>query len=72
MHDKIKLLFIENEACINFLLILFNYCFQYGVVPDAWFKTIIKPTPKSNPRSQSPLITGVSPCNPLLPKHSLN
>ena len=47
-------MFIKNEACICFLLTLFNYCFHHGVTPEAWFKTIIKPIPKSNLRSQSP------------------
>ena len=53
-YDQIKPLYIKNEACIHFLLPLFNYCFHHGVVPDDWFKTIIKPIPKSNPTSQSP------------------
>ena len=47
-------MFIKNEACICFLLTLFNYCYHHGVAPEAWFKTIIKPIPKSNLRSQSP------------------
>ena len=53
-YDQIKPMFIKNEACICFLLSLFNYCFHHGVAPEAWFKTIIKPIPKSNLRSQSP------------------
>ena len=53
-YDQIKPMFIKNEACICFLLTLFNYCFHHGVAPEAWFKTIIKPMPKSNLRSQSP------------------
>ena len=52
--DHIKPLFIKNEACVRFLHPLFNYCLQHGIVPRAWFKTIIKPIPKSNPKSQSP------------------
>jgi len=46
-YDQIRPLFIRNEACIHFPHIIFNYCFQYGVVPDAWFEIIIKPIPKS-------------------------
>ena len=53
-YNQIKPMFIKNEACIRFLLTLFNYCFHHGVAPEAWFKTIIKPIPKSNLRSQSP------------------
>ena len=53
-YDQIKPMFIKNEACIRFLLTLFNYCFHHGVALEAWFKTIIKPIPKSNLRSQSP------------------
>ena len=52
--DQIKPLFIKNEVCVHFLHSLFNYCFQHGVVPNAWFKNIIKPIPKSNPHSPSP------------------
>ena len=52
--DQIKPLFIKNEACVHFLHPFFNYCFQHGVVPNAWFETVIKPIPKSNPHSPSP------------------
>ena len=52
--DHIRPLFIKNKACVHFLHSLFNYCFQHGVVPSAWFKTIIKPIPKSDPHSTSP------------------
>ena len=53
-YDQIKPMFIKNEACIRFLFTLFSYCFHHGVAPEAWYKTIIKPIPKSNLRSQSP------------------
>lgn len=43
--DQIKPVFIKNEACVHFLHSLFNYCFQHRIVPNAWFKTIIKPNP---------------------------
>lgn len=51
--DQIQPLFIKNDVCIDFLHSLFNYCYQHGEVPSAWFKTVIKPIPKSHLDPQS-------------------
>ena len=42
------------EACIKFLHSLYNFCFQKGVVPGTWSRTIIKPIPKAKAGSQFP------------------
>ena len=43
---------IPNEALkapslLNVPLSLFGFCFNYSVVPSVWYKSIIKPIPKS-------------------------
>ena len=37
-----------NVTSVSFLHILFNVCFDKGIVPSAWSKCIINPNPKSS------------------------
>lgn len=43
--DKAKLNKAHNM--LNILCCLFQKCFQYGIAPSVWNKSIIKPMPKS-------------------------
>lgn len=52
--NQIKPIHLMNEVCINFSHVIYNYCFQHGVVPNACVKGEIKPIPKSNPKSLNP------------------
>ena len=39
---------LKNDSAISFLHILFNICFDKGVIPNDWGKGIINPIPKSS------------------------
>ena len=45
--DSIDPSYLQHESVINFLVCLFNYCFENGVCPSAWKKAVIFPIPKS-------------------------
>ena len=45
--DSIDPSYLQHESVINFLVYLFNYCFENGVWPSAWRKAVIFPIPKS-------------------------
>ena len=38
---------LKNPSMLNILHCLFQNCFQYGILPSTWSKSIIKPIPKS-------------------------
>ena len=46
--DEIPSEVLNNDASIYFLHVLFNVCFNKGVVPAIWGKCVIKPIPKSS------------------------
>ena len=46
--DEIPSEVLSNDASVNFLHVLFNVCFNKGVVPTIWGKCVIKPIPKSS------------------------
>lgn len=46
--DEIPGEVLKNPKLVKFLLTLFNKCFETGMVPDIWSKTIINPIPKSS------------------------
>ena len=45
--DNIPSEVLRNDTSISFLHILFNICFDTGVIPSDWGKCIINPIPKS-------------------------
>ena len=45
--DSIDPSYLQHKSIINFLVYLFNYCFENGVCPSAWRKAVIFPIPKS-------------------------
>ena len=53
--DGIPVDVLKNDSAISFLHILFNVCFEKGVIPSNWGKRIINPIPKikyrGSPRS---------------------
>ena len=46
--DAIPVEVLCNVTSVSFLHILFNVCFDKGIVPSAWSKCIINPIPKSS------------------------
>ena len=46
--DEIPSEVLSNDASVNFLHVLFNVCFNKGVVPTICGKCVIKPIPKSS------------------------
>ena len=46
--DEIPSEVLNNDASIYFLHVLFNVCFNKGVVPAVWGKCVIKPIPKAS------------------------
>ncbi len=51
--DGIPLEVLHNDTCINYLVTLFNVCFDSATIPEQWSKGIINPIvkdPKSDPR----------------------
>ena len=46
--DGIPVDVLKNDSAISFLHILFNICFDKGVIPNDWGKGIINPIPKSS------------------------
>ena len=46
--DGIPVDVLKNDSAISFLHILFNVCFEKGVIPSDWGKGIINPIPKSS------------------------
>ena len=52
--DEIPTEVLRNETAKRYLLVLFNKCFESGIVPSAWAYGIVNPIPKnstSDPRS---------------------
>ena len=47
-NDSIPVDVLKNDVCVSFLHILFNVCFNSGIVPSEWGKIIISPIPKSS------------------------
>ena len=45
--DSIDPSYLQHKSIINFLVYLFNYCFENGVCPSAWRKAVIFSIPKS-------------------------
>ncbi len=45
--DSLTYEVLKNEISATTLTKLFNYCFDSGMVPDAWTKGLINPIPKS-------------------------
>lgn len=45
--DNIPSEVLRNDTAVSFLHILFNVCFDAGVIPSDWGKCIINPIPKS-------------------------
>ena len=45
--DELPVEVLRNEVSAEFLHSLFNKCFETGVVPEAWSRSIINPIPKS-------------------------
>ena len=46
--DTIPVEVLCNVTSVSFLHVLFNVCFDKGIVPSAWSKCIINPIPKSS------------------------
>jgi hypothetical protein len=46
--DDIPVEVLRNESAITYLHILFNKCFQLGVIPEMWSKSVINPIPKNS------------------------
>ena len=46
--DEIPAEVLKNDTAVYFLHVLFNLCFENGIVPTIWGKTIINPIPKSS------------------------
>ena len=46
--DSIPVEVLCNDASVSFLHVLFNVCFDKGMVPSSWGKCIINPIPKSS------------------------
>lgn len=46
--DNIPTEVLKNDTAISFLHILFNICFDNGIVPSDWGKCVINPIPKSS------------------------
>ncbi len=46
--DNIPSEVLKNDTTISFMHVLFNVCFDAGVVPSLWGKCIINPIPKSS------------------------
>ena len=47
--DNIPSELLHNDSTIYFLHVLFNVCFNKGIVPSVWGKCIINHIPKSSP-----------------------
>ena len=54
-HDEIKVPYLQNVPCSEFLCKLFNKCLELGESPLPWMCSIIKPIPKpgGNPLNPS-------------------
>ena len=46
--DNIPMEVLKNDTAVSFLDVLFNVCFENGIVPAGWGKCIINPIPKSS------------------------
>ena len=46
--DQIPVEVLCNDTSISFLHVLFNVCFDKGIIPSMWNKCIISPIPKSS------------------------
>jgi hypothetical protein len=46
--DNIPVEVLKNDTSVYFLHVLFNACFNTGVIPTSWGKTVINPIPKSS------------------------
>lgn len=46
--DSVPSEVLKNDTSVSFLHILFNVCFNKGIVPSMWSKSIINPIPKSS------------------------
>ena len=52
-YDGIPLEVLQNATCINFLVVMFNECFNSGIIPNTWSRGIINPIlkdPTTDPR----------------------
>lgn len=38
---------LKSPSLLNVLYDLFYFCFEHGIIPSAWYKSIVKPIPKS-------------------------
>ena len=38
----------KSPPLLNMLFCLFRFCFKHSIVPSVWYKSIIKPIPKSS------------------------
>ena len=46
--DNIPIEVLKNDTAVAFLHVLFNICFDNGIIPTEWGKCIINPIPKSS------------------------
>ena len=46
--DNIPVEVLKNDTAVSFRHVLFNICFDNGIVPSEWGKCIINPIPKSS------------------------
>ena len=46
--DEIPVEMLNNKACIDFMLEMFNKGFKYGIFPASWRKGVINPVPKGS------------------------
>ena len=52
-YDGIPLEVLQNATCINFFVVMFNECFNSGIIPNTWSRGIINPIlkdPTTDPR----------------------
>ena len=52
--DGITTSILKNEMVKRYLLVLYNYCFDSGLIPSSWDNTLICPIPKNNNDPYSP------------------
>lgn len=46
--DNIPIDIFRNDCSVSYLHVLFNVCFNSGILPTHWCKVVIAPIPKSS------------------------
>lgn len=46
--DELPAEVLKHERLVNLLRVLFEKCFNYGITPDIWKRSVISPVPKSS------------------------